>query len=244
MASSFVTSDIPYNLWKTYYIVNSSSVNGFEPYHKKFGMYRQANGLVLMPYIYCADICLSLLLYWDYHGLTCGLAVISLKSVAVLVFVRSGKTSYSCTNISGKGEGASTPTLAGPLVLLFVDIVIMCMALWAMRRKYHDRDESNRLLRKIRRDTITFYCINFLNPGQAVVPLRVRSVLASILASTMILDLKDYGNHTLSFSQDLTAAYSTSELSTLRFNAHGSSQIDECSYLTYYPTTMPKGAVT
>ncbi|KAF9442401.1 hypothetical protein P691DRAFT_765258 [Macrolepiota fuliginosa MF-IS2] len=151
----------------------------------------------------------------------------------------NGNISQFCTILNDESDdGIATVALAGPIVILFFDTAVMGMAIWAIRRKYHVHDRSNPLLMKIRQDTITYFCNNFLvavvsvivfltNVGQAVVSLRIASVLTSTLASTMILDLKDYGNCTFSFSQDLAAAYSVSELSTLRFDARGSSQIDE-----------------
>ncbi|KAF9441601.1 hypothetical protein P691DRAFT_812349 [Macrolepiota fuliginosa MF-IS2] len=125
----------------------------------------------------------------------------------------------------------------GSLLAIYFSI-IMGMAIWAIKKKYPALDKPNRLLMKIRLDTITYFCNNCLiaaisfvicltSVTQATVPLRIGSVLASILASTMILDLKDYGNRTFSFSQDLAATDPMSELSTLRFAARESSQTDE-----------------
>ncbi|KAF9440818.1 hypothetical protein P691DRAFT_767206 [Macrolepiota fuliginosa MF-IS2] len=112
------------------------------------------------------------------------------------------------------------------------------MAIRAIKRKYHVHDELNPLLMKIRRDTITYFYNNCLvavisavicaiNLGQAAVLLRIGSVLTGTLVSTMILDLKEYGSRTFSFSQDLNAADSMPELSALRFDACKSSQMDK-----------------
>ncbi|KAF9441919.1 hypothetical protein P691DRAFT_790321 [Macrolepiota fuliginosa MF-IS2] len=168
-------------------------------------------------------------------GLTCGLVLVSFK---VTVW-GSFPWGTECT----RGGDISLMTEIGSLLALSIDAgidlsIIMGMAIWGIRKKYPALDKSNRLLMKIQRDTITYFCNNFFIAAisvvvcltrvtQASVPLRIGGVLTSMLASTMILDLKDYGNRTFSFSQDLDAADPMSELSTLRFNDREPSQIDE-----------------
>ncbi|KAF9442915.1 hypothetical protein P691DRAFT_764759 [Macrolepiota fuliginosa MF-IS2] len=53
---------------------------------------------------------------------------------------------------------------------------------------------------------------------------KIGCVATCVLASRMILGLKDYGNHTSSFGHDL--AYSMSVLSTIRFGVRNTR--DDC----------------
>ncbi|KAF9447134.1 hypothetical protein P691DRAFT_802956, partial [Macrolepiota fuliginosa MF-IS2] len=194
-----------------------------------FGLILSELSFILRVYaLWGASRLVAVFLFLLVVGLTCGLVFTSPRSRAINIIINNGEASFSCIATSADGNDVVLVALAGSLIILFVDMVTMCMAIWAIRRKYHVRDRSNRLLRKIRRDTITYFCNNCLiacisvgicltNVNRAVVPLRIASVLSSIIASTMILDLKDCGNRTFSFTQDLAAAYSMSELSTLHF---------------------------
>ncbi|KAF9442917.1 hypothetical protein P691DRAFT_788693 [Macrolepiota fuliginosa MF-IS2] len=80
---------------------------------------------------------------------------------------------------------------------------IMCMVIWSKIRKYSTH-ATNLLLKKIYQDAVKYFCGN--------------------CSSRMILELKEYGNHTSSFSQDL--AYSMPGLSMIRFGARNTQ--DDC----------------
>ncbi|KAF9446286.1 hypothetical protein P691DRAFT_784104 [Macrolepiota fuliginosa MF-IS2] len=97
----------------------------------------------------------------------------------------------------------SIVALSCQIVILAIDTVIMCMVVWGKIRKYCTHT-TNLLLKKIYQDAIKYFCGN--------------------CSSRMILKLKEYGNHTSSFSQDLD--YSTSRLSMIHFGAHNT--WDDC----------------
>ncbi|KAF9443818.1 hypothetical protein P691DRAFT_382458 [Macrolepiota fuliginosa MF-IS2] len=98
------------------------------------------------------------------------------------------------------------------------------MVIWGKRRKYHTH-ATNSLLKKIYQDAIVYSCVNCLIEGIMIglgargtgpmIILRIGVVVKCVLVSRMILELKEYGNRTSSFHQDI--AFSVSELSTLRF---------------------------
>ncbi|KAF9442398.1 hypothetical protein P691DRAFT_789517, partial [Macrolepiota fuliginosa MF-IS2] len=161
------------DLRNTYYIVNSRSyqssfASGFVPCDKS---HSKTVPLQLIQW--------SMLQYITFGPFIKGLSVFSLivselsfilrvyalwgasRLVAIFLFllamvavpgsIGDGETSFTCATGGSSGNGDMSNVAL---------IAVMGMAIWAIRRKYHIRDDSNRLLVKIRRDTITYFCNN------------------------------------------------------------------------------------
>ncbi|KAF9441619.1 hypothetical protein P691DRAFT_790903 [Macrolepiota fuliginosa MF-IS2] len=163
-------------------------------------------------------------------GMTCGLAVDALLLKHWTVGPTLASPHFEEPQFpfsSGCGINGPTPgwSLSGPIITLVVDTVTMGAVIWGKSRKYHT-PVMNPLLKKIHQDAIVYFCakcctvIGFgAQTSGPVMTLRIGGVVTCVLASRMILELKEYGNHTSSFGQDI--AFSMSELSTLRFGPHG-----------------------
>ncbi|KAF9443071.1 hypothetical protein P691DRAFT_433923 [Macrolepiota fuliginosa MF-IS2] len=124
-------------------------------------------------------------------------------------------------------------TLLSGMITLFVDAVIVFMVVWVLIRGYW-LNTTNRLIRKIYQDSIIYFFINLLfaamaialymnSVGLAAMALQFGGVMRSILASRMILELKEYGN----YGQGSDTSYPGSRLSTLHFGFDGLEHSDE-----------------
>ncbi|KAF9440468.1 hypothetical protein P691DRAFT_782272 [Macrolepiota fuliginosa MF-IS2] len=124
------------------------------------------------------------------------LDALQLKPIKSLVHVVIPIPILSC-NICGP---VPVVALSCQIITLAIDTVIMCMVIWGTVRKYCTHT-TNILLKKIYQDAVKYFCGN--------------------CSSRMILELKEYGNHMSSFSQDLTYPMSGLSMIFLACNPQG-----------------------